>query len=113
MHEILNEINATAGVRGSMIVDKDGLVIISNLMLGLEERAISAMVASIYRDVELALGNLGQEKVAAVSLYASAGNIIFLCAPNCILTVITEKEVNLGLVSLKMKASLEKLGQII
>lgn len=109
MKNILNQINDIPGVKGSVVIDKEGLVIASNLMSGLEERTISAMVASIYNQVVKALAPDNEEKIYGVQLLASEGNIIFLCAQHCILIVITETGANIGLVSIKMKASLEHL----
>jgi predicted regulator of Ras-like GTPase activity (Roadblock/LC7/MglB family) len=113
MKEILNQINEIAGVKGSLVVDNEGLVIASNLMSGMEERTISAMVAGIYQEIIRAIRPDQGSELSGVQLTASEGSIIFLCAPECILTVITEPGANIGLVSIKMKASLERLMKIL
>jgi predicted regulator of Ras-like GTPase activity (Roadblock/LC7/MglB family) len=113
MKDILNRINEITGVKGSMVVDNDGLVVASNLMSGMEERTISAMVANIYQEIVRALHESSGAELSGVQLMASHGNIIFLCAPDCILTVITEPGANIGLISIKMKASLESLLEIL
>lgn len=113
MKEILNQINEISGVKGSLVVDNEGLVVVSNLMSGMEERTISAMVAGIYQEIIKALRLEQGSELSGVQLTASEGSIIFLCAPECILTVITEPGANIGLVSIKMKASLERLMKIL
>jgi hypothetical protein len=113
MKDILNEINEIAGVKGSLVVDREGLIIASNLMSGLEERTISAMVASIRNELSRALSAGMSQELSGVQLLATEGTIVFLCAPECILTVITESGANLGLVSIKMKASLERLLKVL
>lgn len=109
MKEVLNEINDIPGVRGSIVLDMEGLVIASNIMSGLEERTISAMVANIRGEIARALAAGEGDSLSAVQLLAEEGNILFMCGPECILTVITDPGANIGLVSIKMKASLDRL----
>jgi len=113
MKEILNEINDIPGVRGSIVLDKDGLVIASNIMSGLEERTISAMVANIFHEIARALSAGEGDNLSGVQLLAEDGNILFMCTAECILTVITEPGANIGLVSIKMKASLARLLELL
>ncbi len=113
MKNVLNQINDIPQVRGSLVIDQEGLVIASNLMSGMEEKTISAMVADIFNQVAKALAAGREEEVHGVQLMASSGNIIFLCARHGILIVITEAGANLGLVSIKMKASLERLMEML
>ncbi len=107
MKDILNELNDIAGVRGSLVVDLDGLVIASNLMSGMEERTISAMVANIRSEVMRAMPQ--QSALVGIQMQAAGGTILFLNAPQCLLAVIAEPGANIGLISIKMKASLERL----
>jgi predicted regulator of Ras-like GTPase activity (Roadblock/LC7/MglB family) len=113
MKNVLNQINDIPGVKGSVVIDKEGLVIASNLMSGLEERTISAMVASLFNEIAKSLAKGREEEIYGVQLLAGDGNIIFLCAQHCILIVITETGANIGLVSIKMKASLETLMEML
>jgi len=109
MHDILEELNVTPGARGSMLVSRDGFVIVSNVMSGVEERTISAMIASITSEVGQTISGLRRGELQAVSLYASGGNIFFLCRGDIILAMITEPAVNVGLVRVKMKTGLDRL----
>jgi len=107
MKEILNELNNIPGVRGSLVIDLDGLVVASNLMSGMEERTISAMVANISHEISKAMPQRAQ--LIGVQLQAAEGTVVFLNAPNCLLAVIAEPGANIGLISIKMKASLDRL----
>ena len=111
MKDILNQLNDIPGVRGSLVVDLEGLVIASNLMSGMEERTISAMVANISSEILRAMPR--QQKLSGVQLQAAEGTVIFLNAPECLLTVIAEPGANIGLISIKMKASLERLLKVL
>lgn len=113
MKNILNQINDIPGVKGSIVIDKEGLVIASNLMSGLEEKTISALVAVIYAEIVKSLTAGREQDVYGVQLHASGGSIIFLCASYCILIVITESGANMGLISIKMKASIERIIKLL
>jgi predicted regulator of Ras-like GTPase activity (Roadblock/LC7/MglB family) len=111
MKDILNDLNDIPGDRDSLVVDLDGLVIASNLMSGLEERTISAMVANISSEIVRAMPR--QDGLSGVQLQAAEGTVIFLNAPECLLAVIAEPGANIGLISIKMKASLERLLKVL
>ena len=111
MKEILSEINDIPGIRGSLVIDLEGLVIASNLTSGMEERTISAMVANIRSEIIRSMPQ--SQGLGGVQLLAAEGTILFLNAPDCLLTVITEPGANIGLVSIKMKASLERLLKVL
>ncbi|MDI6740737.1 MAG: roadblock/LC7 domain-containing protein [Candidatus Edwardsbacteria bacterium] len=113
MKDVLNEINDIPGVRGSIVLDMEGLVIASNIMSGLEERTISAMVANIYHEIARALAGGEGGGLSAVQLLAGEGNVLFMCGTECILTVIADPGANIGLVSIKMKASLDRLLELL
>ena len=92
-----------------MLVGKDGFVIVSNVMSGVEKRTFSAIIASISSEVSQTISVLRRGELRAVSLYTSGGNLFFICREDVILAMITEPSVNVGLVRVKMKSGLEKL----
>ena len=47
MREILEELNQTAGIRGSMVMTHDGMVAASDLGLDLEEEVVAALASSL------------------------------------------------------------------
>lgn len=113
MHDILDELNAISGAKGSMLVGRDGFVIVSNVMSGVAERTISAMIASITSEVSQTVSVLRRGELKSVALYTSGGNIFFLCREDVILAMITEPSVNVGLVRVRMRTSLDRLGALL
>ena len=47
MYQVLEELNKTSGITGSMIVGKDGIVIAADLDTSFEEETVGALAASI------------------------------------------------------------------
>ncbi len=52
MFQILEELNKTVGINGSMIVGKDGIVIAADLNTNLQDEAVGALAASIVYTVK-------------------------------------------------------------
>ena len=113
MYDILEELNAIPGTQGSMLLGRDGFVIVSNVASGVEERTVSAMIASITSEVGQTVSVLRRGELQAVSLFTSGGNIFFLCREDVILAMLTESAVNTGLVRVRMKDGLERIAGIL
>jgi predicted regulator of Ras-like GTPase activity (Roadblock/LC7/MglB family) len=106
MYSVLGELNKTSGVRGSMLVGNDGIIIAADLDSRLEDEAVGAMAASIMSNVSKALDRLRQNNPERVTIEADAGKIFLSDAGVGILAVITEPNINVGLVRLEIKNAL-------
>jgi predicted regulator of Ras-like GTPase activity (Roadblock/LC7/MglB family) len=103
MYSVLGELNKTSGVRGSMLVGSDGIIIAADLDSRLEDEAVGAMAASIMSNVSKALDRLRQDNPERVTIEADAGKIFLSDAGVGILAVVTEPNINVGLVRLEIK----------
>ncbi|HBC47984.1 MAG TPA: hypothetical protein DEO84_09545 [candidate division Zixibacteria bacterium] len=103
MYEVLGDLNKTSGVKGSMLVGNDGIIIAADLDAKLEDETVGAMAASIMSNVTKALDRLKQQNLEKVTIEADAGKIFLSNAGVGILAVITEPVVNVGLVRLEIK----------
>lgn len=103
MYNILGELNKTSGIRGSMVVGSDGIIIAADLDSRLEDETVGALAASIVSNVTKALEKLGQQDADRIMIESEEGKIFLNDAGVGILTVITEPEVNVGMVRLEIK----------
>jgi predicted regulator of Ras-like GTPase activity (Roadblock/LC7/MglB family) len=94
MYQILNELNKTPGITGSMVVGNDGIVIASDLESGLEGDTVGALAASITTNIQKSLDRLRTD--------AGIG----------ILVVTAEKDVNIGLIRLEIKNAVNRLRSV-
>lgn len=76
---VLNRLAETAGVRGALLVARDGLVIASALRGGLAVEAISALAATLGRELELR-ATAALPGVFGVAQFASEGGTLFVGA---------------------------------
>ncbi len=109
MYQVLNDLNKTPGITGSMVVGNDGIVIAADLNTGFEGETIGALAASITANIQKSLDRLNTSPWAQVTIEADEAKLFFTDAGLGILVVTTEKAVNIGLVRLEIKNAISRL----
>jgi predicted regulator of Ras-like GTPase activity (Roadblock/LC7/MglB family) len=109
MYQILEELNKTTGVNGSMIVGQDGIVIAADLNTSLQDDAVGALAASIVDTVKKSMERLSNEDLKQITVEASKGKLFLTNVGIGILAVTTDPQVNVGLVRLEIKNAAEKI----
>ncbi len=109
MYDVLNELNKTTGITGSMVVGNDGIVIAADLNESFEGDTIGALAASITANIQKSLERLNTTPLKQVTIEADEGKLFFTDAGLGILVVTTEKSVNIGLIRLEIKNAISKL----
>jgi len=110
MYNILSDLNKTTGVQGSMIVGSDGIIIAADLDSQYEDETVGALSASIVSNVGKAMERLRSESPSQIMVEANHGKLFLADAGVGILTVITEKNVNIGLVRLEIKNAVARIS---
>lgn len=109
MYHVLNDLNKTPGITGSMVVGNDGIVIASDLEEGFESETVGALAASITSTIQKSLDRLQTSPLSQVTIEADNAKLFFTDASVGILVVTTEQEVNIGLIRLEIKNAISKL----
>lgn len=109
MYDILNELNKTAGISGSMVVGQDGIVIAADMNTQLQDEAIGALAASIVSTVKSSMERLSNEGLKQITVEASKGKLFLTDVGIGILAVTTEPQVNVGMIRLEIKSAAEKI----
>jgi predicted regulator of Ras-like GTPase activity (Roadblock/LC7/MglB family) len=112
MFEVLEDINRTSGVTGSMIVGHDGIVIAADLDSRFQEDTVGALAASITANVNNSLQRLDEEEMSHVTIEADHGKLFLSSNEIGILVVTAEKDVNIGLIRLEMKHALSQVKTV-
>jgi uncharacterized protein len=109
MYNVLGDLNKTSGVRGSMLVGNDGIIIAADLDSKLEDETVGAMAASIMSNIGKSLERLKHQNADRVTIEADAGKIFLNDAGVGILAVITDPQVNVGLIRLEIKNAVSRI----
>jgi len=109
MYQILEELNKTTGINGSMIVGQDGIVIAADSNSSLQDETVGALAASIVDTVKKSMDRLSNENLKQITVEASKGKLFLTDVGIGILAVTTDPQVNVGLVRLEIRNAAEKI----
>jgi len=112
MKDILEKLNKSAGVIGSLIVGRDGLVIDSAVSASINSDLVGAIVAGIFTSAESSMEELNQGELVMVMVEGTLGKLI-LCNAGAILVVLLGDDINLGLLRLDIEATVENLKELL
>ena len=103
MRQILAELNKTAGVRGSMVVNRDGIVAASDLAIEADEAGIGAVTSSILAALEGALKRIKMGEFSQFTITGSEGKVAVVDAGTAVLLVLLNRDANTGMVNVGIR----------
>jgi predicted regulator of Ras-like GTPase activity (Roadblock/LC7/MglB family) len=109
--DLLASLVRQRGVLGSMVVsERDGIVVDSNLQIGLPGPAVAALAASLYRKARLSALAAGFGESTFLQLEAERGRVCAVGRRDLVLVAVAEPRANLGLIRVEMLKAVETLG---
>ena len=105
MRKILKGLNETIGIRGSMIVSEDGMVIASCLGRQLDEDKVAAMASNAVMGIRRALTGQGMPPFSRFTLTASHGKLVFTDTGIAYLVVVMERNIDLGPTDIEIESA--------
>ena len=109
MYEILNKLNKMEGVRGSLVIGRDGLVIAADLGTDVNEAAVAAVGSQILNSLQGALRRMQMGAFKRFVVAGRGGKIIIADAEVALLVVILELEANMGLAAVEIKEAIQEV----
>ena len=103
MRTILANLNKTGGVLGSMVVNRDGIVVASDFSVEADEPGMGAVSSSILSALQSALKRIEMGKFSRFVISGSEGKMAMVEAGQAILLVLLGRDVNMGMVNLEIK----------
>ena len=111
MRSVLRRLNDVVGVKGSLVVTRDGMVIASHLSPSLKEDLVAAMASSVIHQTRRALERHGMSQFSRVTLVASHGKMIFADTGPAFLVVVIDRTVELGPVGIEIESAAMRIRQ--
>lgn len=108
--DVLASLTRQRGVLGSLVVsESDGIIVDSNLQVGVRGNVVAALAASLYRKARLSARAAGLGRAAFVQLEAERGRICAVGHEDLVLVTVAESRANVGLIRVEMLKSVEAL----
>jgi hypothetical protein len=111
VRDILAKLNKTSGVRGCMIVNRDGIVAASDLAEEADEAGIGAMTSHILAALEGALKRVQLGRFGRFVITGSEGKVAIVDAGQALLLVLLQRDVNMGMVNVDIKDAAAAIAQ--
>lgn len=109
--DVLASLTRQRGVVGSMVVsESDGIVVDSNLQIGVKGNVVAALAASLYRKARLSAETAGLGSAAFLQLEAQRGRVCAVGRGDLLLVTVAESRANVGLIRVEMLRAVEVLG---
>jgi predicted regulator of Ras-like GTPase activity (Roadblock/LC7/MglB family) len=108
---ILNQINKIRGVRGSIVIGRDGIVVASEMGVDIADNAVAAVASQILTSLGNALEKLGVGNFNRFTVSGKLGKIAIVGAGRqALLLVLLDKDTNMGLVSVEIKDAVAQIA---
>ena len=114
LQEPLDDLDEVQSVKGAAVVRRDGLLIASNMGGDINDDQVGAMTASTVGSGETASEALDMGNVEAVTIEAEKGKLVATGAGDeGIVAVLTDEDVNMGLVKVEMEKAVDKIKRVL
>ena len=110
MKRTLEELNRTAGIRGSMVMTQDGIVAASALGPDMEEDVVAALASALLTTVKKSFNHLApDEGLSELVLTASDGKMVFLDLGNAYLVVVAKRDMALAATMVEIQSAAHRI----
>ncbi len=109
MKQYLDKLNEDPKVKGVALITKDGLIIEKAFYDSQSSDIVGAMVAKIILEMENALGKASNELPILSTLYAEEGEIVLIAKEKFILSVLAEKNANIGVLLIHLRNAADQI----
>lgn len=111
MRSILKRLNDVVGVKGSLVLTRDGIVVASHLSKSLSEDLVAAMASNVIMATRRSLEKHGMRHFARLTLVASHGKMVFTDTGPAFLVVVMDRNVELGPVGIEIESASMRIRQ--
>ena len=108
--DVLVTLTRQRGVLGSLVVsESDGIIVDSNLQIGVKGNVVAALAASLYRKARMSARAAGLGDATFLQLEAERGHVCALGRNDLVLVTVSESRANVGLIRVEMLKALGAL----
>ena len=112
MRSVLKALADVPGVRGSLVVTQDGMVVDSLIGHSLREEVVAAMAASLILGTRRAMEAAERPPFVSLTVVSSHGKLIVADTGSAFLVVIMDKGIDLGQAELEIRSAVRKVRNL-
>ncbi len=112
MRRILKDLSYVPGIRGSMVVSHDGMVIAASLHRPLDDEKVAAMASAVIMKTRKALASCGLESFRRLTMVSSHGKMLFTDTGIAYLVVVMSRNLDLGPASIEIESAARRIRSL-
>jgi len=112
MKAVIHELKDRVGVRGALVMIKDGVVVAADLCDELDDDSVAALAAAVVSQTVEAAELLGLAQATRITLTASFGRLVFIPFDQLMLVVVTEPGLDLELTMLEIAGPARRILEL-
>jgi predicted regulator of Ras-like GTPase activity (Roadblock/LC7/MglB family) len=112
MKEVLLNLNKEVGVKGSLIVTRDGVVVAQEIMPPLNGDMVAAIASNSIQRVNSSLRELGANNCSRFLFNSTYGKMIFTETGDAYLVVVLDKHINIDFTMLAVASAARKIKNL-
>ncbi|MHC4922671.1 MAG: roadblock/LC7 domain-containing protein [Planctomycetota bacterium] len=112
MREILESLADVPGVRGSLVVTLDGMVVDSLLGGTLDNEIVGAMAAGAIQGTKRAVEKAGLETFSQFSMVSTHGKMVVSDTGSTYLIVLLDRKIDLGAAELEIRSAVRRVERM-
>jgi predicted regulator of Ras-like GTPase activity (Roadblock/LC7/MglB family) len=109
VRSVLTALADVPGVRGSMVITTDGMVVDSQLGRTLKQEVVGAMAAGAIQGTRRALEKAGLPAFESFALVSTHGKMILSDTGSAYLVVVLDRNIDLGHAELEIRSAVRKV----
>jgi predicted regulator of Ras-like GTPase activity (Roadblock/LC7/MglB family) len=113
MKNLLTGLNESIGIRGSLVITRDGVVVAACMGEDLDRETLAALTSSVLVALKGAGPSLELGEISRFTLSAKHGRLIFEITEALVLVVITDKDIDLDITLLEIAGLAKRLQRMV
>ncbi len=106
MKSVLANLNKNPGIRGSMVMTEDGIMVAEAFGPDLEDDVVAALASALLTTLTRSLAKLNMtSRISELSLTATEGKIVFVNLGNAYLIVVAKHDLELDSTMVEIKSA--------
>ena len=112
MRQVLMDLNKEIGVKGSMILTRDGVVVASEILPPLNGDQVAAIASSTIQRVNISLRDIGARDFGRFLFNSTYGKMIFMETGDAYLVAVLDKHINIDFTMLAVASAARKIKNL-
>lgn len=109
MRSILTQLNKVQGVRGSMVINRDGIVVAGEFAEDVDEKGIGAMASSLLAALDGAVKRISLGRMNRFVLTGNENKAVIVDTGPALLYVLLQREANMGLINVEIREAAKQV----